>query len=134
MTADEIAAWLKRGGFKGEVMPDTTTPGDQMVATATDGVDVDIYLYQCAGDGAARRCESIQYAMGWAPRPTFTAQKANERNAGNRYIKAYVTPKGSLFGEYDLDVNPGGTYAMLDDSLANWRAMLAEFKKFFGPA
>jgi hypothetical protein len=133
MTANEIAAWLKRGGFKGDVKPDTTTPGDQVVSTTTDGVDVDVYLYQCSGDGDGRRCQSIQYAMGWSPQPTFTADKANAWNASKRYIKAYITPKGSLFGEYDLDVSPGGTYEMLDDSLVNWRTMLTEFKKFFSP-
>jgi hypothetical protein len=132
MTAGEIAAWLQRSGNAAAVMPDTTTPGDQIVSTVIDGVDVDIYLYQCAGEGEARRCQSIQYATGWAPRAGLTVEKANAWNSSNRYIKAYITEKGSLYGEYDLDVSPGGTLAMLDDSLDNWRGMLTEFKKFFG--
>jgi hypothetical protein len=132
MTAGEIAAWLKRSGDAAAVAPDTTTPGDQIVSTVIDGVDVDIYLYQCAGEGDARRCRSIQYATGWSPRAGLTVERANAWNASNRYIKAYITAKGSLYGEYDLDVSPGGTFAMLDDSLDNWRGMLTEFKKFFG--
>jgi len=131
LTASELAAWLKRSGAPAEVKPDTTTPGDQIVSTVTDGVDVDIYLYQCAGEGDARRCQSIQYAAGWSPRADLTVEKANAWNSSNRYIKAYLTPKGSLYGEYDLDVSPGGTFEMLDDSLDNWRGMLTEFKKFF---
>ena len=131
MTANEIAAWLKHSGAPADVKPDTTTPGDQIVSTQTDGVDVDIYLYQCAGEGDARRCRSIQYATGWSPRAGLTVEKANAWNASNRYIKAYITAKGSLYGEYDLDVSPGGTFEMLDDSLDNWRGMLTEFKKFF---
>ena len=132
LTASELAAWLKRSGSPAEVKPDTTTPGDQIVSTVTDGVDVDIYLYQCAGEGDARRCKSIQYATGWAPQAGLTVEKANAWNSSNRYIKAYLTPKGSLYGEYDLDVSPGGTFEMLDDSLDNWRGMLTEFKQFFG--
>ena len=132
MTASEIAAWLKRSGDAAQVAPDTTTPGDQIVSTVIDGAEVDIYLYQCAGEGDARRCKSIQYATGWAPQAGLTVEKANAWNSSNRYIKAYITPKGSLYGEYDLDVSPGGTVEMLDDSLDNWRGMLTEFRKFFG--
>ena len=132
MTAGEIAAWLKRSGDEAAVAPDTTTPGDQIVSTVIDGIDFDIYLYQCAGEGDARRCRSIQYATGWAPRAGLTVEKANAWNSSHRYIKAYITAKGSLYGEYDVDVSPGGAYAMLDDSLDNWRGMLTEFKKFFG--
>jgi len=132
MTAGEIAAWLKRGGAPAEVKPDTTTPGDQIVSTMTDGVDVDIYLYQCAGEGDARRCRSLQYATGWAPAAGLTVQKANAWNASHRYIKAYLTDKGSLYGEYDVDIAPGGGFELLDGSLDNWRGMLAEFKQFFG--
>jgi hypothetical protein len=132
MTAHEIAAWLKRSGAPADVKPDTTTPGDQIVSTVTDGVDVDIYLYQCAGDGDERRCQSIQYATGWAPRADLTAEKANAWNSSHRYIKAYLTEKGSLYGEYDVDISPGGGFGLLDKSFDNWRTMLAEFKQFFG--
>jgi hypothetical protein len=119
MTANEIAAWLKRSGAPADVKPDTTTPGDQI-------------LYQCAGDGDERRCQSIQYATGWAPRADLTAEKANAWNSSHRYIKAYLTEKGSLYGEYDVDISPGGGFGLLDKSFDNWRTMLAEFKQFFG--
>jgi hypothetical protein len=132
VTANEVSTWFNRGGFKAEVEPDTTTPGDQMVATTTDGVSVDIFLYQCAGEGDERRCQSIQYVTGWAPQPTFTLQKVNAWNASNRYIKAYLTADGSLYGEYDVDVSPGDSYETLNHSLADWRAILASFKTFFG--
>jgi Putative bacterial sensory transduction regulator len=132
MTATEIAAWLKRNGAPAEVKPDTTTPGDQVVSTLIDGIDVDIFLYQCAGDGDARRCRSIQYAAGWTPQPAYTADRANAWNYSERYIRAYITPKGSLGAEYDVDLSPAGADEMLDHSLDNWRAELAAFKKFFG--
>lgn len=131
MTATEIATWLRGGGYPAEVKPDPTTAGDQIISTATDGINVDIYLYDCSGAGDARRCTSIQYAAGWPPAASYNLGKTNQWNRSNRYIKAYLTEKGSLYGEYDLDVSPGGTYEMLNDSLANWRSTVQDFRKFF---
>src|SRR5580658_8663766 len=132
MTAGEIASWLRNAGFSAEVKPDPTTPGDQIVYTVTDGVNTDIYLYDCHGDGDARRCTSIQYAAGWEASSSYNLDKVNAWNRGNRYIKAYLTPRGSLYGEYDLDVSPGGTYDMLNDTMENWRRLLADFRKYYG--
>ena len=67
MTATEVAGWLIGNGYAAQVKPDPTTPGDQIVSTTTDGINVDIYLYDCSGQGDARRCTSMQYAAGWPP-------------------------------------------------------------------
>jgi len=132
MTATELATWLTGAGYAAEVKPDTTTPGDQIVSTKLDGLAVDIYLYGCSGDGDARRCTSIQYAAGWAPSSANSLDRTNEWNRSHRYIKAYLTKGNSLYGEYDLDLSPGGTFEMLNDTLANWRTNAGEFKTFFG--
>ena len=131
MTATELADWLHGEGLPGVVKPDPTTPGDQIVSTAIDGEDVDIYLYDCSGDGDARRCTSMQYAAGWAARGSFNTERTNEWNRTHRYIKAYLTTGNSLYGEYDLDVSPGGTLEMLNDTLSNWRTTCRDFKTFF---
>ena len=134
MTANEIAVWLKQGGYPAEVKQDLSTPSDQIVATSTDGVDAEIYLFGCAGEGDARRCASIQYVTASAAAPNVTLAKVNAWNATHRYIKAYLADRNALYGEYDLDVSPGGAYEMLDESLRNWRGAIAEFKTFFAPA
>jgi hypothetical protein len=131
MTATEIANWLSSNGFTAQVKPDPTTPGDQIVSTATDGINVDIYLYDCSGTGNTRRCTSMQYAAGWPASAGYSLDKVNSWNRSNRYIKAYLTQKGGLFGEYDLDISPGGTYEMLNDCLQNWRSVVVDFSKFF---
>jgi hypothetical protein len=131
LTATELAAWLKGKGMPAQVKADPTTPGDQIVSSAQDGVNFDLYLYDCSGNGDARRCTSMQYAAGWGAKPVFTADKANSWNSGNRYVRAYITSDGALFGEYDLDVSPGGTFEMLDDTLENWQRGLARFIKYF---
>jgi hypothetical protein len=131
MTATEIAGWLIGNGYPAQVKPDPTTPGDQIVSTQTDGLNVDIYLYDCSGEGNARRCTSMQYAAGWPASSAYNLEKVNSWNRGNRYIKAYLTAKGGLFGEYDLDMSPGGTYEMLNDCLQNWRSVVVDFNKYF---
>ena len=132
MTATEIAGWLIGDGYSAQVKPDPTTPGDQIVSTKTDGINVDIYLYDCSGEGDARRCTSMQYAAGWPPSGDgYNLEKVNGWNRGNRYIKAYLTAKGGLFGEYDLDLSPGGSFEMLNDSLQNWRSVVVDFDKYF---
>jgi hypothetical protein len=131
LTATEIASWLISNGYPAQVKPDPTTPGDQIVSTATDGINVDIYLYDCHGDGDARRCTSMQYAAGWPANSGYTYDKINAWNRANRYIKAYLTKTGGLFGEYDMDVSPGGTFEMLNDELQNWRSVVVDFNKYF---
>lgn len=131
MTATEIASWLTQQGYQAEVKPDPTTPGDQIVSTTVDRFSFDIYLYDCSGQGNSRRCTSMQYAVGWPASADYNVEKVNSWNRGNRYIKAYLTTKGGLFGEYDFDVSPGGTYEMLNDCLQNWRSVVVDFSKYF---
>lgn len=132
MTATELATWLTAAGYAADVKPDTTTPGDQIVSTKLDGVNVDIYLYGCGGEGDARRCTSMQYAAGWSPSSAYSLDRTNEWNRTHRYIKAYLSKGNSLYGEYDLDLTPGGTFEMLNGTMANWRTNAGEFKTFFG--
>jgi hypothetical protein len=131
MTATELANWLIGTGHPAQVKPDPTTPGDQIVSSSTDGIEFDIYLYDCSGSGNARRCTSMQYASGWAARSSYNAERVNSWNREKRYIKAYLTTGGGLFGEYDLDISPGGTFEMLNDCLDNWRRNVVSFNHYF---
>jgi hypothetical protein len=132
MTATEIASWLIGKGYPAQVKPDPTTPGDQIVSTTVDGGGVDIYLYDCHGQGDARRCTSMQYAAGFSANSSSNLENVNAWNRTKRYIKAYLTNGGSLYGEYDLDISPGGTYEMLEDELDNWRRNIVTFRQTFG--
>src|ERR1700722_12858798 len=131
MTATELARWMGEKGFPAQGKPNPTTPGDQIVSSATDGINVDIYLYDCSGSGDARRCTSMQYAAGSTANASYNSTKVNEWNRTHRYIKAYLTASGALYGEYDLDVSPGCTYEMLEDCLGNWRRNVVTFNKYF---
>jgi hypothetical protein len=131
MTATELAGWLIGKGMPAQVKPDPTTPGDQIISTTTDGINVDIYLYDCSGTGSARRCTSMQFASGWPANSNYNLERVNGWNVAHRYIKAYLTSSGGLFGEYDLDLSPGGTFESLNDCLDNWRRNVVSFNKYF---
>jgi len=124
MTADEVATWLRSENYPATVKPDPTTPGDQIISSSIDGISFDIYMYQCQ----AGRCRSLQYAAGWTS-STVTTDRINDWDRGNRYCRAYVAKSGAAWCEYDIDIDPGGTYEALSHSLARWRSSVGDFKK-----
>ena len=79
------------------------------------------------------RCprNALRAAVRWPASSNYNLEKVNGWNLGHRYIKAYLTAKGGLFGEYDLDLSPGGSYEMLNDCLQNWRSVVVDFNKYF---
>ena len=58
--------------------------------------------------------------------------KLNTWNRAHRYIRAYLTTSNGVFGEYDVEVSPGGTWEQLDDSLEIWLVRLKDFKTYIG--
>ncbi len=133
VTANEVAAWLKGQGYAGTVKPDDTTPGDFIVSSVVDGISYDIYFYSCDGTGAGgRRCTSLQYAAGWTAPTKLTADMANAWDRDKRFVRAYMDKKGDAWGEYDVDISPGGTYEQLDQSFVRWRQTINDFKTYIG--
>lgn len=130
MTGTELADWLRQHGYPAQVKPDPTTPGDQIISSSVDGVNFDIYLYNCVGQGDARRCATIQYTAGWTGSKA-TVDKVNAWDRDKRYIRAYLNENGDLFGQYDLDISPGGTTEGLDFSLERWHEAIGIFKTYF---
>jgi Putative bacterial sensory transduction regulator len=126
MTAQEVADWLRSQGYPAVVKPDPTTPGDQIVSSSIDNINFDMYMYGCAQG----RCDSLQYAAGWSPKPNITTDKINGWDRDKRYIRAYIADDGGIWGEYDIDITPGGTYEALTHSLERWRSQLNAFEKF----
>jgi hypothetical protein len=128
MTVNEVASWLKSSGYTADVAPDTTQPGFQIVKSHSDGINWDIYFYSCESG----RCAHIEYVVGWSD-PNFSSAKITDWNHNHQFIRAYLDDKGEPFGEFDVDIAPGGTYAMLDQSLKRWRQKLVEFKGLLYP-
>ncbi len=128
MTAAEISDWLRGQGLSAEVRDDPTNPGQEVVRSSADGVGFNIYLYGCdARRAARRRCSSIQYAAGWTS-AGLSAERINRWDREARFVRAYVTPKGGVFVEFDLDLAPGQDRAALDQSLQRWRSAVSRFR------
>ena len=126
VTRQEVANWLTAHGRTARMHPDGA--GEPIVSSAVGGVNFDIYFYSCTPAG---RCRSIQYAAGWSGLEA-AIPKLNGWNADKRYIRAYSKPSGAVWGEYDIDVGPGGTSEQLDATWDRWASALADFKIYIG--
>lgn len=126
LTRAEVAQWLLGHGYKAQTHDDSE--GNSIVSSASDGVNWDIYFYSC---GKAGRCASLQYAAGWSGL-TLEPDTLNAWNKDQRYIRSYVADKGAVWGEYDVDISPGGTWEQLDYSLDRWTSALPKFKTHIG--
>lgn len=127
LTREIVASWLKGRGYSAEIKADSTS-GDLYVATSANGVNFGVYFYGCTDDV----CPDIQYSAGWSDASTITTDKLNEWNRDNRYCRAYLSKAGGVFGEYDVDVAPGGSWEQLDHSLDRYVEVLSNFKTFLG--
>ncbi|MBR7619131.1 YbjN domain-containing protein [Phenylobacterium sp. 20VBR1] len=126
LTRAEIAQWLQGHGYKAKIHDDSS--GTSIVTSASDGLNWDIYVYECNGAG---RCPDLQYAAGWSG-VTVADDTLNTWNRDNRYIRAYQGEKGSVWGEFDVDISPGGTWEQLDKTLDRWTGALPLFAKHIG--
>lgn len=126
LSRQDVAAWLIGHGLRATIHNDDN--GRSIVSSNVSGVNFDVYFYGCEGE----RCASIQYAGGWTPLTKGTRENINDWNRQKRYIRAYLDSKNNVWGEYDVDISPGGTWEQLDKSLTQWTARIADFKAWVG--
>lgn len=124
VTREEIVSWLGQRGLTGKIKVDEH--GESIVKTAADGINFDIYFMGCS----AGRCNSVQFAAGWTPMSGVTETAINNWNENHRYIRAYLQPSNSIYGEYDVDVSPGGSWEQLDGALVRWRSSVTIFAAY----
>lgn len=122
MTREEVMNWLQGKGYKVEMKYDESAK-DNYISTSSDGVNWSVYLYACTDT----RCKSFQYSAGWDD-TNITDSTLNVWNRVKRFIRAYRGTTG-VFGEYDFDLIPGGTWEQLDYSLDRWKSQLTAFKE-----
>jgi len=122
LTREEVMNWLQGKGYKAELKYDETAK-DNYISTSSDGVNWSVYLYACTDS----RCTSFQYSAGWDD-ADVSESTLNVWNRVKRFIRAYRGSTG-LFGEYDFDLVPGGSWEMLDQSLVRWKSQLTAFNE-----
>lgn len=124
LTVQEVAAWLQKSGYKGELK--TADDGEVYVSSATDGVNFQVYMYDCKGV----RCASVQFHTSFDFDDAMPPVRANEWNTKKRYAKLHVDSEGDPILQYDANLSPGGSYEALDDDFGVWQAMLGDFLEF----
>jgi hypothetical protein len=125
-TIDDVVAWLQGDGYKTEVVP-ASNGGTPHVHTFAGELGFGVYLYDCT-DG---RCGSIQFSAGYATHGKFDTSRMNQWNRDNRWCRGYFDSVNDPWIEMDVDLTPGGTYALLDDELATWKMSLKHFTDLY---
>ena len=127
LTRGEVAAFLKSKGYP----VNATKDGNGLSilkSTTPDGVNFDVYFFDCKGD----RCPSIQFAAGWNVQNPVDREALNVWNREHRYMRAYVQDGGTLYGEVDMIIAPGGSMEQLETNRVLFNTLLAKFKSHFG--
>ncbi|MBX3484257.1 YbjN domain-containing protein [Phenylobacterium sp.] len=111
LTAKEIAAWMSSNGYKAKV---ETQDGEAYVDAETNGLNFSVDLYDCDKG----RCRAVQFTVSFEKnKDTPSLQQMNDWNATKRYLKGYVSSKGDAVFQFDVNVDPGGTWEALEDDL-----------------
>jgi hypothetical protein len=123
MTAQEVANWLHKKGYKAEI--GTADNGRPKIASAAQGVNFYVHFYDCKNE----RCASIQFVAGFSTNGAYTLEKENDWNSNNRWITASMDKENDPWISQDVDLWPGGTYENLNDEFQVWNDSLGRFLK-----
>ncbi|HUO99685.1 MAG TPA: YbjN domain-containing protein [Rhizomicrobium sp.] len=123
MTVKDVAGWLQSKGFKAEIQQGKN--GKPKIASATQGADFYVHFYDCKAD----RCASIQFTAGFTTHGTYSLEKENAWNNGNRWLTASMDQENDPWISMDVDLSPGGSYELLNDQFQVWNDSVARFEK-----
>jgi hypothetical protein len=128
LTLDETVSWLQGGGYKAEVK--TLKSGDRYISTAAEGMNFDVYLDDCKD----KRCASLEFVAGFDLKGGMKdgPKKVGEWNQNKRWLRAYLDDERDPWCVMDVSLEPGRSFAALDDDFAIWRTSMTEFKTFIG--
>ena len=111
LTVEELLAFMQGAGFEAKIAK--TDAGEPYVATAKDGVNFELDLYDCKD----RRCRAVQFVASFDLKDPLSSAKANAWNMKKRYIRVYLDQAGDPVFAYDANLAPGGAYEALQDDL-----------------
>jgi Putative bacterial sensory transduction regulator len=126
LTMDEVITWLQSQNYSTQIVPDTD--GTNHVRIFYRGLKLGVYRYDCSGD----RCGSLQFSAGWAMHGRFDVSRMNEWNRNKRWCRGYFDRENDPWVEEDVDLTPGGTYELLNDSFATFRHCVDDFTSMYG--
>ncbi len=125
VTVEDMVRFLQSKGYKAEVKSGTN---GRYIASATAGVNFDVYFYDCVSG----RCASVQFEAGFDLANGITTAKINEWNRDKRYLKAYADSGADPHVSLDANTSPARTYEGLADDFGVWTGTLPTFASFIG--
>jgi hypothetical protein len=104
--------------------------GDPMVTGALNGVNYQIFFYNCT---AHKDCATVQFHSGYHLDTPVTVEAMNEWNRSQRFGRAYLDKVNDPVLEMDVDVDDGGVVPLLFiDNVEFWESVLPKFEKHIG--
>ena len=126
LTMEEVVTWLQSQNYTTQIVPDTD--GTKHLRIFYKGFKIGVYTFDCSSD----RCGSLQFSAGWAMNGRFDVSRMNEWNRGKRWCRGYFDRENDPWVEEDVDLTPGGTYELLNDSFAIFRHCVDDFTSMYG--
>lgn len=124
VTAAEVAASMKAGGYTTELSKDST--GDPMIKGKLGELMFRILFYDC---NASQRCKSIQYLASW-DEANYPSAKANTWNITMRYGRVAIDKEGYPVVIMDVDLERGATTEALENWSETWKAVLQSYEEY----
>lgn len=123
---ETVVKALQDAGYKAKLTADRE--GDPMVSSAAAGYDFDVLFYGCENK---KRCDSIQFYLGFSKGEENTPAYANKWNVTNRFVQMAAHPDKTLSLQYDMSTIGGVNAANFADALDWWAYQLGVARTFF---
>lgn len=122
ISPEEMVQIMTKRGLQAKIGRDSSNT--LIISSRVVDVNFDVYFYECENG----YCRDIQFAAGWS-NSRATPEQINEWNTTKRFVRVYWKPGNVIWAEQDARISRGTT-ENIDEQLALWPQMLAEFKQF----
>jgi len=119
---------VQRAGYRATILRDTV--GDPKIQSAAAGSRFSILFYGCTDH---KKCQSIEFTVGYITKTKPTVEKINEWNRSKRFGKAYIDDEKDPHIDYDIVLGDEGfPHETFSAGLERWTTVMAEFQSFVG--
>ena len=123
---DSLLSLFQAEGFPAQMKLDGA--GDPLITVRYYGTSFSLYFYGCQ---QGKECTAVQFHSGYRTDHDYTIEQANAWNMEKRYVRSYVTDRGSVRIEYDIFLGQDGVSEDLFNAALNiWLKSLIDFEEY----
>jgi hypothetical protein len=119
-----LVSIIRELGFQAKLDKDNV--GDPVIRSSSDGVEFEIYFYECKGN---KRCKSLHFSVGYDLADGASLETMQQWNADKRFASAYLDDERDPFLQMDLNTEGGITQENFEKSFELWQLLKGEFEK-----